>query len=97
MEKNIGHSYLKASQDDFFTMNPSPTESSQLAGCPLLQLPKLLVNTIVHLPVPLKNVKPCAQHRGGLPSVVVDHAYEVCSPMITALLSCTNVCPLPFG
>lgn len=33
-----GHSYLTASKDDFFIMNPNSTESAQLAECPLLQL-----------------------------------------------------------
>lgn len=36
-EENIGHSYLRASKDDFFIMSSNPTESSHVAGCPLLK------------------------------------------------------------
>lgn len=81
--KNIGHSYLRASKNNFFIMNPNPTESSQLTGYPLLQLTKLVVNAIGHLHVPLKNVKSCAQCERDIPSVLFHHTYKVFSPMIT--------------
>ena len=68
--------HIWATKDDFFIMSPNPSESSLIAGCPLLQLTKLIVNPVGHLHMHLKNIKAYAQCRGGLSSVVFYHAYE---------------------